>query len=132
MAVGSLNKVCLIGILGTDPQVRPTTLGRKACVLHVQTSDYWHANPRTQWHRVVIFIDKLVEIAGRNLRKGSKVYVEGSLQTRKWHAKDGTSETWTTEIILSGFDGRLTLLDDRIATNWRRPPSFRPRRCPSN
>src|SRR5262249_18724841 len=93
--------------------VRPTTLGRKACILNVQTSDYWHANPKTQWHRVIIFTDKLVDIAERNLRKGSKVYVEGRLETRKWRDKNGETESWTVEVVLSGFDGRLTLLDDR-------------------
>ena len=115
MASGSVNKVTLVGNLGKDPDVRRTTQGRKAVVLNVQTSDYWRpGDARTQWHRVVIYNERLAELAERCLRKGSKVYVEGALETRKWLTKDGKSETWTAEVIISGFQGRLTLLDDEL------------------
>jgi len=113
MATGSLNKVCLIGNLGTDPQIRRTTNGKLAAILNVMTSDYWRpGTARVQWHRVVIFNERLAEFAERQLKKGSKIYVEGTLETRKWFGKDGKSETWTSEVIVSGFHGRLIILDD--------------------
>jgi len=117
MAPGSLNKVCLIGTLGVDPQTRRTTNGKFAAVLNVMTSDYWRpGEARTQWHRVVIFNERLAELAQRHLKKGSKVYCEGALETRKWLTKDGKGESHTSEVIVSGFHGRLTLLDDAPET----------------
>jgi len=113
MAPGSLNKVCLIGTLGVDPQIRQTTNGKLAAVINVMTSDYWRpGSARTQWHRVVVFNERLAELAEKHLKKGSKVYIEGALETRKWLSKDGKSESHTAEVIVSGFHGRLTMLDN--------------------
>jgi single-strand DNA-binding protein len=115
---GSVNKVILVGNLGRDPEVRNTQDGSRIVHLSVATSDRWRdrqsgeQRERTEWHRVVIFNDKLGEIAERYLRKGSKVYVEGALQTRKWTGNDN-QERYTTEVILQRFRGELTLLDGR-------------------
>lgn len=115
---GSVNKVILVGNLGRDPEVRNTQDGTKIVHLSVATSDSWkdrgsgERKERTEWHRVVIFNDKLGEIAERYLRKGSKVYLEGALQTRKWAGQDG-QERYTTEVVLGRFRGELTLLDAR-------------------
>ncbi len=113
---GSVNKVILVGNLGRDPEVRNTQDGQKIVQLSVATSDTWNdkasgeRKERTEWHRVVIFNDKIGEIAERFLRKGRKVYVEGALQTRKWTDKDGV-EKYTTEVVIGRFRGELTLLD---------------------
>ena len=116
MAMGTVNKVTLVGPLGADPQIRRTTTGRKAAILNIETSDYWQdkaiAKSRTQWHRVVIYNERLAEIAERYLCKGTRVYIEGVLETRKWLTKDGKGENWTAEVIVSGFQGRLTILDE--------------------
>ena len=115
---GSVNKVILVGNLGRDPEVRNTQDGSKIVHLSVATSESWKdrssgdRKERTEWHRVVIFNDKLGEIAERYLRKGSKVYLEGALQTRKWAGQDG-QEKYTTEVVLGRFRGELTLLDGR-------------------
>ena len=115
---GSVNKVILVGNLGRDPEGRNTQDGSRIVHLSVATSETWkdrgsgERKERTEWHRVVIFNDKLGEIAERYLRKRSKVYLEGSLQTRKWTAQDG-QEKYTTEVVLSKFRGELTLLDGR-------------------
>jgi single-strand DNA-binding protein len=115
---GSVNKVILIGNLGRDPEVRSTQDGMKIVQLSVATSESWRdkasgeRKDKTEWHRVVIFNDRLAEVAEKYLRKGSKVYVEGQLQTRKWTDKDG-AEKYTTEIVLSRFKGELTMLDGR-------------------
>jgi single-strand DNA-binding protein len=115
---GSVNKVILVGNLGRDPEVRNTQDGARIVHLSIATSDSWkdrgsgERKERTEWHRVVIFNDKLGEIAERYLRKGSKVYLEGALQTRKWAGQDG-QERYTTEVVLSRFRGELTLLDGR-------------------
>jgi single-strand DNA-binding protein len=113
---GSVNKVILVGNLGRDPEVRTTQAGQKIVQLSLATSETWNdrasgeRKERTEWHRVVIFNDRLADVAERFLRKGRKVYVEGSLQTRKWTDQSG-QEKYTTEIVISRFRGDLTLLD---------------------
>ncbi|WP_142850470.1 single-stranded DNA-binding protein [Telmatospirillum sp. J64-1] len=115
---GSVNKVILIGNLGRDPEVRHAQDGSKIVQLSVATSESWkdrqsgERREKTEWHRVVIFNPNLADISERYLRKGSKVYVEGQLQTRKWTDQSGV-EKYTTEIVLSRFKGELTLLDGR-------------------
>ena len=115
---GSVNKVILIGNLGADPEVRHTQDGRPIVNLRVATSDSWRdkstgeRRERTEWHRVVIFSEGLARIAEQYLRKGSKVYLEGALQTRKWEDQSG-QERYTTEVVLQGFNSTLTMLDGR-------------------
>jgi len=113
---GSVNKVILVGNLGREPEVRNLQDGNKVVQLSVATSERWKdrqtGEPRekTEWHRVVIFNDRLGEVAERYLHKGSKVYLEGALQTRKWTGNDGI-EKYTTEVVLQRFRGELTMLD---------------------
>jgi single-strand DNA-binding protein len=113
---GSLNKVTLIGNLGRDPEMRSTQDGNRIATFTVATSDTWRdrtsgeRKERTEWHRIVIFNERLAEIAEKYLRKGSKVYLEGALQTRKW-TDQGGQERYTTEIVLPKFRGELTMLD---------------------
>src|SRR5262245_1839751 len=113
---GSVNKVILVGNLGRDPEIRSTQDGMRIANLAVATSESWRdrvsgeRKERTEWHRVVIFNERLAEIAEKYLRKGSKVYVEGALQTRKWTDNTG-QERYTTEIVLQRFRGELTMLD---------------------
>ena len=115
---GSLNKVQLIGNLGKDPEVRRLTSGDPVVNLSVATSESWRdkatgeRKEKTEWHRVVIFNENIAKVAEQYLRKGSKVYVEGQLQTRKYTDKDG-AEKYTTEIVLQRFRGELTMLDSR-------------------
>ena len=115
---GSVNKVILIGNLGRDPEVRTTQGGDKVVNLSVATSDRWkdkttgEPRERTEWHRVVIFNDRLGDVAEKYLRKGSKVYLEGQLQTRKWTDQSGV-EKYTTEVVLQRFRGELTMLDSK-------------------
>jgi len=115
---GSVNKVILVGNLGRDPEIRSTQDGTRVANLSVATSESWRdkasgeRKERTEWHRVAIFNEKLVEIAEKYLRKGSKIYVEGALQTRKW-TDQGGQEKYTTEIVLQRFRGELTMLDGR-------------------
>jgi single-strand DNA-binding protein len=115
---GSVNKVILIGNLGRDPEVRSTQDGMKIVQLSIATSESWkdkmsgERKDKTEWHRVVIFNERLAEVAEKYLKKGSKVYVEGQLQTRKWTDKDNV-EKYTTEVVLSRFRGELTMLDGR-------------------
>lgn len=115
---GSVNKVILVGNLGRDPEVRFNPDGGKIVTLSVATSESWkdkasgERRDRTEWHRVVVFNDKLAEISEKFLKKGSKVYLEGQLQTRKWTDQQG-QERYTTEVILGRFRGELTLLDGR-------------------
>lgn len=115
---GSVNKVILVGNLGRDPEVRFGTDGSKIVSLSLATSESWkdknsgERKDRTEWHRVVIFNDRLGEIAEKYLRKGSKVYMEGQLQTRKWTDQQG-QERFTTEVVLGRFRGELTLLDGK-------------------
>jgi single-strand DNA-binding protein len=115
---GSVNKVILVGNLGRDPEVRSTQDGRKIVNLNVATSENWkdkntgERREKTEWHRVVIFNDRLGEVAERYLKKGAKVYLEGALQTRKWTDQSG-AEKYTTEVVLQQFRGELTMLDGR-------------------
>lgn len=114
----SVNKVILIGNLGRDPEVRHSNDGNKIVNLSIATSEAWkdkatgERRDRTEWHRVVIFNPNLAEVAEKYLQKGSKVYLEGQLQTRKWTDQEG-HERYTTEVVLSRFRGELTLLDRR-------------------
>ena len=113
---GSVNKVILIGNLGADPEIRRTQDGRPIANLRVATSENWRdkatgeRREKTEWHRVVIFNEGLCRIAEQYLKKGSKVYLEGALQTRKWTDKDG-QERYSTEVVLQGFNSVLTMLD---------------------
>jgi single-strand DNA-binding protein len=115
---GSVNKVILIGNLGRDPEVRSFQNGGRVCNLRIATSETWkdkasgERKERTEWHSVAIFNDNLVSIAERYLKKGSKVYVEGQLETRKYTDKDG-NERYSTEVTLRPYRGELTLLDGR-------------------
>jgi len=115
---GSVNKVILIGNLGKDPEVRSTQDGNKIVNLTLATSETWNdrasgeRKERTEWHRVVIFNDRVGEVAEKYLRKGAKVYVEGQLQTRKWTDQQG-QERYTTEVVIGRFNGQLTMLDGR-------------------
>ncbi|MBZ8119477.1 single-stranded DNA-binding protein [Roseovarius sp. LXJ103] len=115
---GSVNKVILIGNLGRDPEVRSFQNGGKVCNLRIATSENWkdkntgERKERTEWHTVAIFNDGLVRIAEQYLRKGSKVYIEGQLQTRKWQDQSG-ADRYSTEVVLQGFGGTLTMLDGR-------------------
>lgn len=114
---GSVNKVIIVGNLGRDPEVRTFANGGKVCNLAVATSESWRdkstgeRREKTEWHRVAIFNDGLVRVAEQYLKKGSKVYIEGQLQTREWE-RDGQKH-YTTEIVLQGFNGNLTMLDGR-------------------
>jgi single-strand DNA-binding protein len=113
---GSINKVILVGNLGRDPEIRSTQDGMRIANLAVATSETWRdkmsgeRKERTEWHRVVIFNERLAEIAEKYLKKGAKVYVEGALQTRKWADNSG-QERYTTEVVLTRFRGELTMLD---------------------
>ncbi len=115
---GSVNKVILIGNLGRDPEIRSTQDGVKIANLSVATSETWRdrasgeRRERTEWHRVVIFNERLSEVAEKYLRKGSKVYLEGQLQTRKWTDQNG-QDRYSTEVVLQRFRGELTMLDTR-------------------
>jgi len=115
---GSVNKVILVGNLGRDPEVRHTQDGKMLVNMSLATSETWRdrqsgeRRERTEWHRVVIFNDRLAEVAQKFLRKGSKVYLEGQLATRKW-TDQGGQERYTTEVVLPRFGGMLTMLDGR-------------------
>ena len=115
---GSVNKVILVGNLGDDPEIRRTQDGRPIANLRIATSESWRdkntgeRRDKTEWHRVVIFSEGLCKVAEQYLRKGSKVYIEGQLQTRKWQGQDG-QDRWTTEVVLQGFSGTLHMLDGR-------------------
>ena len=113
---GSVNKVILVGNLGADPEIRRTQDGRPIANLRLATSESWkdkttgERKEKTEWHRVVIFNENLCRIAEQYLKKGSKVFIEGALQTRKWQDQSG-QERYSTEVVLQGFRGELTLLD---------------------
>ena len=115
---GSVNKVILVGNLGRDPEIRTTQSGMKVANLRVATSERWkdrnsgEMQERTEWHSIAIFNEHLVSVAERFLHKGSKVYLEGQLQTRKWQDQSGV-EKYTTEVVLQRFRGELTMLDGR-------------------
>ena len=115
---GSVNKVILIGNLGADPEIRRTQDGRPIANLRVATSESWRdkttgeRREKTEWHRVVIFNEGLCKIVEQYLKKGSKVYLEGALQTRKWQDKEG-QDRFSTEVVLQGFNSQLTMLDTK-------------------
>jgi single-strand DNA-binding protein len=117
---GSVNKVILIGNLGRDPEIRRTQDGRPIANLRIATTESWRdktsgeRREKTEWHTVVIFSEPLCRIAEQYLKKGSKVYIEGQLQTRKWQGQDG-QDRYSTEVVLQGFNGVLTMLDGRGA-----------------
>ena len=115
---GSVNKVILVGNLGRDPEIRTLNSGDRVANLNVATSETWRdkssgeRKEKTEWHRVVIFNENLVKVAENYLKKGSKVYIEGQLQTRKWQDQSG-QDKYSTEIVLQRFRGELTMLDGR-------------------
>ncbi|MGV6805538.1 MAG: single-stranded DNA-binding protein [Ruegeria sp.] len=115
---GSVNKVILVGNLGRDPEVRSFQNGGKVCNLRIATSESWkdrntgERRERTEWHSVAIFNEGLVRVAEQYLRKGSKIYVEGQLQTRKWQDQSG-QDRYSTEVVLQGFGSTLVMLDGR-------------------
>ena len=114
--MASVNKVIIVGNLGADPEVKSFSNGGKICNMRIATSEQWkdkttgEKKERTEWHSVTLNSDGLVGVAERYLKKGSKVYIEGKLQTRKWQDKDG-ADRYTTEIVVSGYDGKLVMLD---------------------
>ena len=115
---GRLNKVMLIGRLGQDPEVRSTQDGRSLCTFSIATSESWNdkntgeKREKTEWHRIVVFNEGLVNIIQQYVKKGSNVFIEGQLQTRKWEDKDGI-EKYTTEVVLQGFNSTFKMLDGR-------------------
>ena len=115
---GSVNKVILVGNLGRDPEIRFSQDGKKIVNMSLATSESWNdkatgeRREKTEWHRVVIFNDRLADVAEKYIKKGSKVYVEGQLQTRKWTDNAGV-EKYSTEVVLQDFRGELTMLDSR-------------------
>ena len=115
---GSVNKVILVGNLGRDPEVRTFQNGGKVCNLRIATSENWkdrntgERRERTEWHSVAIFNEGLVRVAEQYLRKGSKIYIEGQLQTRKWQDQSG-QDRYSTEVVLQGFGSTLVMLDGR-------------------
>lgn len=128
---GSINKAILVGNLGADPEVRNLPSGGKVVNLSIATSESWkdkntgEKRERTEWHRVVIFNEGLAGIAEQYLRKGSKVYLEGQIQTRKWQDQSG-ADKYSTEIVLQGFQANLTLLDRQEGGGNRPPPANSP------
>ncbi len=119
---GSVNKVILIGNIGRDPEIRFAADGSKIASFSVATSEYWkdktsgERKDRTEWHRVVIFNEKLADIVEKYSKKGSKVYIEGQLQTRKWTDPATNQEKYSTEVVLSRFKGEFSLLDARSSS----------------
>ncbi|HCG7649473.1 TPA: single-stranded DNA-binding protein [Vibrio parahaemolyticus] len=125
MARGSVNKVILVGNLGNDPDVRYMPNGTAVANITVATSDSWRdkatgqEREKTEWHRVVLF-GKLAEVAGEYLRKGSQVYIEGQLQTRKWQNQQGQDQ-YTTEVVVQGFNGVMQMLGGKRDQSWGQP-----------
>jgi single-strand DNA-binding protein len=128
---GSINKAILVGNLGADPEVRNLPSGGKVVNLSIATSESWkdkntgEKREKTEWHRVVIFNEGLAGIAEQYLRKGSRVYLEGQIQTRKWQDQSG-QDKYSTEIVLQGFQANLTLLDRNEGGGNRPPPANSP------
>ncbi len=124
---GSVNKVILIGNLGRDPEIRSFQSGGRVASFSLATSENWkdkatgEKKERTEWHRISILNDKLVEIVERYVKKGSKLFIEGQLETRKWTDKDG-QEKYTTEVVLRPYRGELTLLDSAGSRGGNIPP----------
>lgn len=131
--MAGINKVIIVGNLGADPEVRTFSNGGKVCNLRIATSESWkdrntgERKEKTEWHSVAIFSEGLAGVAEKYLRKGSKVYIEGKLQTRKWQDQSG-NDRYSTEIVLQGFDGKLEMLDGKSQSNegaagndWAKP-----------
>ena len=122
--VGSVNKVILLGNLGRDPEIRSMQSGNKMASFSIATSKRWkdkstqEQKDKTSWHNIVIFGDGLVNIVEKYVKKGSKVYVEGELNTRKWQDQDG-NDRYTTEVVLQGYNCNLTLLDSKGTSNFQ-------------
>ena len=120
--VGSVNKVILLGNIGKDPDVKAMQSGSKLATFSIATSKRWkdkqtqEFKDKTEWHRVVVFGDGLVDIVEKYVKKGSKIYIEGELQTRKWADQQG-NDRYTTEIVLQGFNSTLTLLDSKNSSS---------------
>ena len=120
--VGSVNKVILLGNLGRDPEIRSMQSGSKMATFSMATSKRWRdkntqeQRDKTSWHNIVVFGDGLVDIVEKYVKKGSRIFLEGELQTRKWQDSDG-NDRYTTEVVLQGFNSNLTLLDSRNTTN---------------
>lgn len=120
---GSVNKVILIGNLGRDPEIRTTNNGTELATLNIATTDTWkdkttgERKERTEWHRVVVFNEGLVKVIKSYLKKGSKIYIEGALQTREWQ-DDSAQKRYTTEIILQGYSSTLQMLDKKSDNNY--------------
>src|SRR5215510_3553075 len=133
---GSVNKVILVGNLGKDPEVRRTQDGRPIVNLSVATSETWRdknsgeRKEKTEWHRVVIFSEGLCKIAEQYLKKGSKVYLEGQLETRKWQDKDG-NDKYSTEVVLRNFNSTLTMLDGKSEGGGRGGGEYDQDRAPA-
>jgi single-strand DNA-binding protein len=125
----SVNKVIIVGNLGRDPEIRSLNSGDKVCNLSVATSESWRdkatgeKKEKSEWHRVVIFNDNLSTVAEKYLRKGSKVYIEGQLQTRKWTDSSG-QEKYSTEIVLQRFRGELQILDSKGDSQGQAPAQY--------
>ncbi|MEZ5647713.1 MAG: single-stranded DNA-binding protein [Alphaproteobacteria bacterium] len=125
---GSVNKVILVGNLGRDPEIRSMQNGGKVANLSIATSETWRdkasgeRQERTEWHRVVVFDERLVDVIEKYLRKGAKVYLEGQLQTRKWTDQSG-QEKYSTEVVLQRYRGELTMLDNRGSGGGESLPS---------
>jgi single-strand DNA-binding protein len=115
---GSVNKVILVGNLGRDPEIRTTQDGKEIANFSIATSETWkdrntgERKEKTEWHRIVVFNENLVKVVKNYVKKGSKLYIEGALQTRKWTDKDG-QEKYSTEVVLQGYNGSLTMLDSK-------------------
>jgi single-strand DNA-binding protein len=126
---GSVNKVILIGNLGADPDIKRTQDGRPIANLSIATSESWRdkssgeRKEKTEWHRVVIFSEGLCKLAESYLSKGSKVYIEGQLQTRKWQDQSG-ADKYSTEIVLQGFNATLQMLDGKSEGNSQPASSY--------
>ena len=120
--VGSVNKVILLGNLGRDPEIRSMQTGNKMASFSIATSKRWkdkttqENKEKTSWHNIVVFGEGLVDIVEKYVKKGSKIYIEGELQTRKWQDQDG-NDRYTTEVVLQGYNSNLTLLDSRNSSN---------------
>lgn len=117
--MASVNKVILVGNVGRDPEIRATNSGQRVANLSLATSESWRdknsgeRKEKTEWHRVIVFDDRLVEVVEKYVHKGSKLYLEGALQTRKWTDKSG-DEKYTTEVVLSKFRGEIVMLDSKF------------------
>lgn len=133
----SLNKVTLIGNLGKDPEIRSTNDGKEIASFSIATTEKWkdknsgESKEKTEWHRIVVFNENLVRVIKSYVKKGAKIYIEGSLQTRKWIDNAG-QERYTTEVVLQGFNSTLILLDNKVSgTNNNNSSTFDEKNIPN-